>query len=421
MKKFNIFLFLFIFCISCSETGEPGKEKNLNDHLGVEALKNAIEIRDSVKDEREDLEIKFEQSQVYGTTDEIIVGNISSFTVDSLSRVLLADRSQTRIHVFQYDGTFLTSIGRQGKGPAEFAAISPNTIITEYGNQLFVPNYANSYNFFPNSVQVFSLEDLSFSHTVNVVAENRNEYEDELDGYFPVRAFPRNDGNFVIAYRRMPNEYKDDDSYIRYFIQSGKARILSGPILEQKDLKYLTHEVLNVEMPYTALQTFSFLGKSLFAMSDDGFMFTARTEEFTIDALDPDGNHVRTISHSIKPVNLNRRELVKRYEQQKSSPLGEGVLSAMIKNTDQIPDVWPVLNDLLIDDENRLWVSTIVEDFEIYEWWVLKETGEVITKFEWPRVKLIKEIRNSAVYTLETEEETGLQQVVRYGFKLEAW
>mgnify|MGYP005857640741 CR=1 FL=1 len=363
-------------------------------------------------------EIKFVKEHIFGTTKEIIVGNIASFTVDSENRVLIADRSQTRVHVFGHNGTFLTSIGRQGKGPAEFAAISPNTIITVYGNRLFVPNYANSYNFFPNGIQIFSLDDLSFSHTVNLVAENRHDYEDTLDGYFPVRVYPRSDGNFLIAYRRMPNEYKSENSFIRYFIQNSEATIVSGPVLEQKDLKYLTYDVLNVEKPYTAMQTFSFLGKSLFATSRGDFMVVARTEVFEINVLDSEGVLVHKINYSIDPVKLNRRELIRRYEQQKNSSLGEGVLSSMIKNTDHIPDFWPVLNDLLIDDENRLWVSTIVEDFDIYEWWVLRETGEVITRFEWPRDKPIKVIRNSAVYTLETDEETGLQQVVRYGFEL---
>uniref|UniRef100_UPI0035663D94 hypothetical protein n=1 Tax=Rhodohalobacter sp. TaxID=1974210 RepID=UPI0035663D94 len=74
---------------------------------------------------------------------------------------------------------------------------------------------------------------------------------------------------------------------------------------------------------------------------------------------------------------------------------------------------------LVVDNENRIWVSTIVEDFDIYEWWVLENTGEVITKFDWPRDEPIEVIKNGYVYTRQIEEETGLQQVVKYRIAFE--
>ncbi|TVQ03151.1 MAG: hypothetical protein EA359_10220 [Balneolaceae bacterium] len=79
-----------------------------------------------------------------------------------------------------------------------------------------------------------------------------------------------------------------------------------------------------------------------------------------------------------------------------------------------MPEIWPALNSMQVDDENRLWISTIVEDFDIYEWWLLEESGELITRFEWPRDELIEVVRNGYMYTRETDEETGLQQIVRY-------
>ena len=74
---------------------------------------------------------------------------------------------------------------------------------------------------------------------------------------------------------------------------------------------------------------------------------------------------------------------------------------------------------MFVDDENRLWISTIVEDFDVYEWWVLEENGEMITRFEWPRDEPIEMIKNDYLYTKETEDETGVQQVVRYRVEME--
>ena len=87
----------------------------------------------------------------------------------------------------------------------------------------------------------------------------------------------------------------------------------------------------------------------------------------------------------------------------------------MIENApeEQVPQTGPALNDLIVDDEGQIWVSTIVEDFDIYEWWVLEETGALITRFEWPRDEPIEVIRNGYMYTRQTDAETGIQQIVR--------
>lgn len=84
-----------------------------------------------------------------------------------------------------------------------------------------------------------------------------------------------------------------------------------------------------------------------------------------------------------------------------------------------MPEYWPAINNLIIDDENRLWISTIVDDFDIYEWWILEKSGEVITRFEWPRDYPIEVVKCGYMYTRETNEKTGLEEVVRYRIKLQ--
>lgn len=60
-----------------------------------------------------------------------------------------------------------------------------------------------------------------------------------------------------------------------------------------------------------------------------------------------------------------------------------------------------------------------MDNFDVYDSWILEETGELITKIEWPRDELIVLIKNGKMYTRETDDETGLQQVVRYRVEME--
>lgn len=64
--------------------------------------------------------IEFERSATYATTDEIIVAEVSDIAVDEKERVFIKDDGQSSIHVFNEGGSYLTSIGREGRGRASF-------------------------------------------------------------------------------------------------------------------------------------------------------------------------------------------------------------------------------------------------------------------------------------------------------------
>ncbi|MDR8393844.1 hypothetical protein NC796_22010 [Aliifodinibius sp. S!AR15-10] len=65
------------------------------------------------------------------------------------------------------------------------------------------------------------------------------------------------------------------------------------------------------------------------------------------------------------------------------------------------------------------WGFIAVSDMNVYQWWVLKLDGQLIARFHWPRSKPIQVIKNGYLYTRETEEETGLKQIVRYRFEMD--
>src|SRR5690625_4707531 len=94
----------------------------------------------------------------------------------------------------------------------------------------------------------------------------------------------------------------------------------------------------------------------------------------------------------------------------------------------KLPDKWPALDRILLDDEQRLWVSTISDDEEHYTWWVLDEAGKLLASFKWPGERLKRHIssenrfeviRDGYVYSRELNAETELQEIVRY--RIEQW
>jgi hypothetical protein len=363
-------------------------------------------------------DIKFVRDVEFEDTDEVLLGRISSVEVDDVGRVFIADRDHVTIHVYNPDGSYLKSLGRQGRGPGEFMIVSSSTQMNIHSNRLFVTDGDGKYI---HRYHEFLLDDLSLLHTINLKTENKRNFDEEFEKYYPRWMYPRNDEKRLVAYTFIQShEYHEKERMIRYYLHDSDGNIISGPVFKQKDLTYLVYRYSGVG---NHAFSFPFFGKSVLAISDDDHLYAVRTDEFKIDVFDPDGKHIQTIQHPFDKVLVTRSELISMYEKIDMTRLdrhrGDDVALKMIREADNLPDSWPALNNLILDNDNRIWVSTIVEDFEIYEWWVLEESGELITKFEWPRTEPIEVIKNGYMYTRETDEETGLQQVVRYRIEFE--
>lgn len=419
MRLLLIGILFTFFLFGCS--GEEVKE-NLNPSEQTNKLRESNDtsiVSESKNDTKQGYQITFNQKESYGSTENVIVGEIASLAVDNQNRVYIADMDQTTVHIFNSKGNYLKSLGRKGKGPAEFAAITPNTIIKAHSNRLYALDYSDPSTFFPTRVQIFTLSNLSFSHTLKLIAPNRDDFGEQLEGYYPNRIFPRNDGKFLVSYRKSPTDYQDSTSFIRYVIQDSTGRIVEGPVLEQKDRTNLVYLVEKARVPYLAIYSFPFLDKSLLAVSKDNYLYAARSGDFQVDVYNPDGQHVREFSHLFENKPFNKDTIIERYKRTNyKSELGDGVAIKMIKEAENLPDTWPALQSMFFDDKDMLWVSTIINDNEVYEWWILKKTGEVITKFKWARNKPIKVIKNGFLYTLETDDK-GVKQIVRYKINFE--
>jgi hypothetical protein len=366
--------------------------------------------------------IKLVEEQVFGDTKEIFLGTIWDVDVDSKGRVYIADGSNVTIHVFNPDGNYSGYIGQQGRGPGEFINITQHTQINIKSNKIYV---TGTDWIFSDKVQVFSLHDYSLYELSEVILFNdseKKEFNPALENYFPRSVYPLENEQMLVAYEyiRSPEYLKRNKNKILYILHDQNGSIITGPVLEQKDRTYLYKIYEKRGYNYYA---FPFFGKSLIVVAKDGLLYTAFSDEFNIEVRTLDGEILRIIEHPFDNLPLTRRELIRKYENMDMSRLdfneGDNVALQMIREAENLPEFWPALNDLLIDDENRLWVSTVVEDFDVYEWWVLEETGELISKFEWPRDEPIEAVKNGYIYTRETDEETGLQQIVRYRIELE--
>jgi hypothetical protein len=415
MKISAVGVLVILSLADCS--GRGNYKKNVNQMSRSNHSRRIKHHKKSAADTKPNHKIIFNREESYGSTKKIIVGEIEAFAVDDSSRVYIADADKTTIEVFESNGHYLKSLGREGQGPAEFSAITSNTTLTVHAHKLYVTDYANGSDFFPIRVQIFSLKDLSFINTMKILAGNKSDYP-KLRGHFPMGFYPRNDGTFLVGYRKIPNEYQDSTSFIRYVIQNSGGNIVNGPVFQRKDRINLIYLNKTAKISILVIYPFPFYGKSLLVLSNRGELYVAKnTQRFKISVYDANGKYIRSFQHPFQKVSLSRSGLIKRYKG-KMPQLGKGVAVKMIRHAHNLPKTWPALHSMLMDSHNRLWISTIVKNQEIYWWWVLNKKGKVLVKFKWPRDKPIKMIKNGYIYTLETNKQTGVRQIVRYKIQM---
>ncbi len=386
-----ICFFSFLIITGCNEeksTELPAhiESKNL-DNLAVYPL-----------DQEKEYQIRLEQQQEFGDYEDVYIGNIVDAAADEFGRVYLADKRQSNIKVYNTEGSLIKKLGQPGQGPGDFQNIRDIQI---NNHQLY------AYDDSQQRSVVFNLDNLEYSHTINL-AENRNNYDDLRSSAMPAY-FVMGDGSFfmkfsIFDYSAGRNDWDQAINKGSYYLLNKEGEIISDKFFEMKSF---TSVFIPAEGRPTVDVPMNFLyGEALEALSPDNKFHLAWSQNLLIMTFDQDGEYQRSFYYPYEGVPLDEESIGQ-----------SGYSEALFfDNLDELnlPDRWPVIDSMIIDDENRFWLAVITEDKDNFEWLVLQGSGEFITSIDLPRDIKIMDIRNGHLYAHETDSETGLEKMIRY-------
>jgi len=353
-------------------------------------------------------DIRFDRERSFGDTQEITFGGLGGFDVDSSGRVYISDYQQKMLHIFDSEGDYLSSLGRSGNGPGEYMSFPYPTV---YSSQLLVLD--------PMRLRMnrYSIKDLEFVDAVNLNPTNKGSFEGVFDTHVnQVQIVDQQ--TFLVTMStfipRLPDDAGElkDDKLIHHFIMGDDARLIK-PIMEPVPLYEITGkapEEFQFQGPYSRTsprpQIFT---KPIVTVSEKGDIFSALSDKLLIKKYNAEGEYLSAVYHPFNHFQMTKDDAIKSQ--------GTPFLADLVSQN-KVPDTWPAMDNMIIDDDGRLWIATIVEDLDVFEWWLLEETGELLSKFKWPRDEPIVTVKNGKVYTRQTDVETGLERVVRYGIEM---
>lgn len=406
---FTLFFIALVISACADETTDDNK-------TGLpESAKNLTNLTVYPEDQEPEYEIELIADQNFGEPDSIYISHVKDIITDDQNRVIIADGAygKCKIHVFNPDGSYLKTVGRNGKGPGEFIALDKLFILD---NKLYVLDRQM------HRISVFALNSFELLEIIDTKPDYLKQIED-LRSASPSDIYLRDDGNFLVGLAdQMLFQEEDTRKDTKYYVFNNEWKIASEEIYSRIPTQFFYYEANNIP----SLSTYSFMNQALMDVTKDGTIFSAWSQDILIKVHDPDGNYLRSFYYPFTHSKLNKDNIINMFDESWVNNQ-EGIKRWKAKaRTVNYPETWPAIHDLIVDDKKRIWIATITDSKTEFKWWVLDEQGNLLAKFDWPGKKTSQsigygktmKIHNGYLYTYIFQEHDASRLVTRYRIEL---
>lgn len=332
-------------------------------------------------------------------TDSLHLEEIPAIAVDENESVYFAGESWNRRHIYIFDsnGSLTDSLGNYGDDMGEFMEISELQI---KGETLYVlDNQLNRKTTFEMSTEEL-IDTLSFN-------PDGDHLPEDWQGFSSDPVWVRENDSYLMEFTLDRNPAYEPEGEIRYYLVDENSEIISDVILTQTDVRYLVGDYTGKPAPFLL----PIPEKPLLSLSENGRFYSAFSDEFLIHVWDSAGNHLHSYYLPFDRYDLDPDEIIHPRFSHNDQLL-------RVRESATYPEKWPVFYSMLVDDEERIWVSTITENRDELKWWIIDDrTGTVTATFRMSFDKPIHFVKNGSAYTIE-QNELGFKEVVRYGFEI---
>jgi hypothetical protein len=352
--------------------------------------------------------IQFDTEVLFKEPDHVIFGRITTSAVAPSGMVFMADNSQHKIHVFDADGIYVDSFGRQGSGPGEFQMIG-KLIADNHHIHIFDPNQ--------RMVHQFDQNNLRHVRSVSLMGQASQPQAEggvtmQSGSTFPNGIHLLSNGNYLVTLQ----DFRNPD-LLQTVILSPE-----GKTVEENRFEFLAKgaEASGGRSGGSMQGMFitNFTRATKLALSGNGLLFSNWNEDLEFTVFDESGNRLRSLTHPYTNAALNRQEVTERLQnlQVEGSGRASTMRDRLLQNV-EIPDTWPAVDKIYADKQNRLWVATFTENQDERKWFLFDENGNKLADFTWSSSKNIIHADENALF-VQTVDEDELPLVIRYRFEL---
>lgn len=323
-KLVFLFTVFLILSISCTQTDNQAPDLNTSEVPQLE-LDHQFTISD---------------------TDEIILQQITGVKSDSEGRIFLPDQRALQIHVFDSQGDYVTSIGREGSGPGEFLSLLK--IYIDQSDKIIAFDVRQARNI------IFTENNDSWEPEYIFMIEGQRYSIESVDSL----------GNVIL--RQSPPQRPEPGAYW-YEHELATGNLTSG-LKEQNVLTF--KERGNLVSDNGAMQSIPFGRTTIVSTDPMGNIYLVWNEKFELKTYDATMQLIDSFSVPIpnQPISSEERnEAIDR--------LGNNFKSL---GREHIPETKPVISNMFVDGNRNIWLQT----YDSPEYLVLDPEGTPIGSFD---------------------------------------
>jgi len=314
-----------------------------------------------------------------------------SLDVDRRGNIYVADRDAIR--VLGPDGRLVRSIGREGMGPGEFRHLYSVEVMP--GDSLFAFDNENG------RATVFEPGTWRAAYTVQV---GRNQ----LFAPFAVRRVHAGRsiaGLFQVAYGTF-------DRRAQYGRRKVVVRLLDadGSLRKDSVLAVPEMESLMIHNP-EAVGMNPFGRTTNIAFADDRIV-TGWSDSLKFDVYTVEGRHLATIRPSYS---ATRRPIIPQERDSVVARLSDGfVPAASVRRAldEHGATTWPLVQDMIVDDQERIWVGITGARGEPNQWMAFDHDGAKVAQVDLPANMRLRVMRGTTAYVSALDENDVPQVLV---------
>ncbi len=335
---------------------------------------------------------QLEQVEVLSDQGDLIVGQPVYTEIDSEGNRLVMDLSSFEIHVYDSQGTYQNSFGREGSGPGEFQ--QPARPIIGQNDTLYISDHTR------RSLLVFYKSgDYEWSPAYDV-AFPRGE------NGFPSRALTPAASGYPVIYRVNDESDEFPDGY-------SEVRLLNrqGDFIDDTDVKFRNGSMIELNMDGNQIRIgISEMPGNQITPKNDGTYFKAWTGDPVIYHYSNTGELIKEIDlegYPVQPVNnqaisaLNERMFGGRF----------GDMSGDLRNS--IGDTFPLFSQIMVMHDESLWLAKIVPESANQSWYHLSPDGEPLGQLTLDEGLRLRNAVDGDIY-VSGELEDGAPAIIRY-------
>lgn len=399
INRYNqIILFILILLLGCGQKETPKNQEAIEIPERIKELENVTVFS---PDTQSADTVELVRERVFESNEEVFInGYIGEMAVDERDRLYITATKPgvVNIYVFDRERNYLTNIGREGRGPGEVESIGSISIENDW---VYV---------FDTRLQKFVIYSLNdYSHLKDAVVK-RGQLKNKADKVSQLKGnelVVTGTGKLYLRFSMLPRYEENDVQKIFYHPISEDGAVSADRILELKRYPMYFPNKGSRLFPFPM----PFSRSSVVSISENGHFFTAWTEDLLIKEYDEEGNYLQGFYYPIKKSNLSVNALDILDERQK------------VLNRYELPDSWPALHAMEVDDQNRLWIFTITDSDSTYKGWVLNSNGELQARFDIPGERADRSvmapffdpvIKNGYLYRRERDISAGIDRVIKY-------